>query len=276
MNLEDGCKILFDVSKIQNIFEVINLLNIKLSVEKNVLTISVSEKGDLKTKTEKKVAHFLMKHFVSYFKKSISPFCYNKYTIEPIVNFGESLVVTFPFSFVQKEYKSQWLFMNFLESLYLAVDEAKVEYCFYIEEDFNHNIPVEIFWELDVWNDECYENDVPEEYISPENLRTYKFKKESLYGICLGYYDIDLSLFETDIVPELIGIIFDSVETFCYVTSYEDDEYVYIYSTTELTEDNIFDIEEGLFNLLEIISKNNNKQLNTLEDYYYELRGELK
>ena len=69
MNLEDGCKILLDVNKIQDIFSIVNLLNIKLSVEKNILIISVSEKEDLKSKNEKEVAHFLMEHFVFYFKK---------------------------------------------------------------------------------------------------------------------------------------------------------------------------------------------------------------
>lgn len=274
MNLEDGCKILLNVNKIQDIFSIVNLLNIKLSVEKNILIISVSEKEDLKSKNEKEVAHFLMEHFVFYFKKSISPFCYNGCSIEPIVTFGEKFVVTYPFSFTQKKYKNKWLFIDFLEALYFAVDEAKVEYCFFIEEDSTHSVPIEILWELDTWNDGCYENEVPEECISPEDLKVYKFKKQSLYGISLGYYDIDLSLLETDIVPELIGVIFDSTEIFCYVTSYEDEEYVYIYSATKLTEDNIFDIEEGLFNLLEIISTNDNKRLGTLEDYYYELKGE--
>lgn len=274
MNLEEGCKIILAVNKIQNVFDVINLFDLKLSVEENVLIVSISEKRELKTKVEKKIAHFLMKHFISYFKKSISPFCYNGYSIEPIVTFGETLVVTYPFSSIKKEYKEKWLFIDFLEALYLAVDEAKVEYCFFIEEDINHSIPIEILWELDTWNDGCYDNGTLDECVAPEDLITYKFKKESLYGICLGYYDLDLSLFETDIVPELIGVVFDSTETFCYVTSYEDDEYVYIYSTTKLTEDNIFDIEEGLFNLLELISTNSNKQLDTLEDYYCELKGE--
>ena len=53
-----------------------------------------------------------------------------------------------------------------------------------------------------------------------------------------------------------------------YVTSFEDEENVYLYSSKELNEDNIFDIEEGLFNLLPLISPKEKDTEDTLEDLF--------
>ena len=61
-------------------------------------------------------------------------------------------------------------------------------------------------------------------------------------------------------------------EDFCYVTSYEDEENVYLYSVKELNKDNVFDIEEGLFNLLGLISVAKDDAEDTLEDYFSNIK----
>ena len=136
-----------------------------------------------------------------------------------------------------------------------------------------HEIPNEILWELDTWNEGWIEDGEEEKCIPDESIKVYYFKKDWLYSICLGYYGIDLSLFETDIVPELIGVLFESTGDFCYITSYEDEENVYIYSAQELNEDNLFDLEEGLFNLLGLITPEVKEDGNdeTLEDLFSEI-----
>lgn len=164
---------------------------------------------------------------------------------------------------------------SLVEALYYAVDEAKVEFCFCVEGDFVHEIPNTILWELDVWNEGWMdEGEEEEHFIADEDLKVYRIKKECLHSICLGYYTIDLSLFESDVVPELIGIVFNSVEDFCYVTSYENEDWIYIYSAKELNEDNLFDIEEGLFSLLGLISPAKDFSGETLEEYFSIVRDE--
>lgn len=160
------------------------------------------------------------------------------------------------------------LYNEMINALYLSVDDAKVEFGFHIEECFSHEIPNEVYWELNTWNDTLIDDGEEEKCIPEENIKVYYFKKEWLYSICLGYYGIDLKFFETDIVPELIGVLFESIEDFCYVTSFEDEENVYLYSSKELNEDNIFDIEEGLFNLLPLISPKEKDTEDTLEDLF--------
>lgn len=157
---------------------------------------------------------------------------------------------------------------DLITALYLAVDEAKIEFCFHIVEQKHHEIPNEIYWELDSWNDDWIEDGEEQNCVPPENLRVYGFKKEWLASIHLGYYTVDLSLFESDIVPELIGVLFGTTEDFCYVTSYEDESWVYLYTVVELNEDHIFDIEENLFNTLGLISATIEQCDLTLEDYF--------
>ena len=74
----------------------------------------------------------------------------------------------------------------------------------------------------------------------------------------------------------MFGILFNrfaSTEDFCYITSYEDEEYVYLYSVCDLNDDNIFDIEEGLFNLLGLIKNSEDKNGMTLEDYFLNIKN---
>lgn len=164
---------------------------------------------------------------------------------------------------------------SLVEALYYAVDEAKVEFCFYIEGEFIHEIPNTIFWELDTWNEGWMDDgEEDEHFVSDEDLKVYRIKKECLHSICLGYYTINLDLFESDVVPELIGVVFNSIEDFCYVTSYENEDWIYIYSAKELNEDNLFDIEEGLFNLLGLISPAKDFCGLTLEEYFSIVREE--
>ena len=48
---------------------------------------------------------------------------------------------------------------------------------------------------------------------------------------------------------------------------------MYLYSVKELNEDNVFDIEEGLFNLLGLISVAKDDTEDTLEDYFSNIKG---
>ena len=186
----------------------------------------------------------------------------------------EEVGFTLVFNFDKDELnRCKKIFDELVTALYFAVDEAKVEFGFHIEEANEHEIPNEIFWELDTWNEGWIEDGEEDKCVPDDAIKVYSFKKDWLYSICLGYYAIDLTLFETDIVPELIGILFESTEDFCYVTSYEDEENVYLYSVKELNEDNVFDIEEGLFNLLGLISVAKDDTEDTLEDYFSNIKG---
>ena len=181
----------------------------------------------------------------------------------------EEVGFTLVFNFDKDELnRCKKIFDELVTALYFAVDDAKVEFGFHIEECFSHEIPNEVYWELNTWNDTLIDDGEEEKCIPEENIKVYYFKREWLYSICLGYYGIDLKFFETDIVPELIGVLFESIEDFCYVTSFEDEKNVYLYSSKELNEDNIFDIEEGLFNLLPLISPKEKDTEDTLEDLF--------
>lgn len=178
------------------------------------------------------------------------------------------------FTVTYKKTNNSLVIKDLINTLYYIVNEAKVEFGFHIEEIFQREIPNEIFEQLDVWNDGWIQDGEEDKCTPPENLITYGFKKDWLYSITLGYYNIDLSLLESDVVPELIGVILDSIEDFCYVTSYEHKDWVYIYSSVKFDEDNVFDIEESLFDLLGIISPSREKWNISLEDYYSIINNE--
>ena len=127
-----------------------------------------------------------------------------------------------------------------LDLIYQVIDMAKVEYCLIIEKLPNKEIPLEITFEVDQWNEDQ------------------------------EYYGEDMSIVESDLVPELIGVLFESVEDFCYVTS--DKDYIYLYSVVPFNDDTEFDIEEGLINCLHLLSQTNQEE--TLDDLWGEWRQE--
>lgn len=159
-----------------------------------------------------------------------------------------------------------------LDLIYQVIDMAKVEYCLIIEKLPNKEIPLEITFEVDQWNEdqEYYGEDMTGSFVDYDDIKQYRINKNCLYGISLGYYDIDMSIVESDLVPELIGVLFESVEDFCYVTS--DKDYIYLYSVVPFNDDTEFDIEEGLINCLHLLSQTNQEE--TLDDLWGEWRQE--
>lgn len=275
MTLEQGLNINKEICKLQDVFNTVGLLECNIKIENNIIILSITKKLGLINNVDKKVADFLYKYIAKYIKQEIKDICYDGLYISPILGYGDVLVITYNCKAINNNgnQKDEKIFDSIIKSLYYAVDEAKVEFCFYIEKDDTHEIPNEIYWQLDNWNDELVYDGMEDECIPPELIKVSKFKKEYLYGICLGYYSIDLHLFESDVVPELIGILFESTEDFCYITSYENEEYVYLYSVCDLNDDNIFDIEEGLFNLLGLIKNSEDKNGMTLEDYFLNIKN---
>lgn len=275
MTLEQGLNINKEICKLQDVFNTVGLLECNVNIENNIIILSITKKLGLINNVDKKVADFLYKYITKYIKQEIKDVYYDGLHISPILGYGDVLVITYDCKAINNNgnQKDEKIFDSIIKSLYYAVDEAKVEFCFYIEKDDTHDIPNEIYWQLDNWNDELVYDGMEDECIPPELIKVSKFKKEYLYGICLGYYSIDLHLFEGDVVPELIGVLFESTEDFCYITSYEDEEYVYLYSVCDLNDDNIFDIEEGLFNLLGLIKNSEDKNGMTLEDYFLNIKN---
>ena len=70
--------------------------------------------------------------------------------------------------------------------VYEAVDEAKIEFAFHIEEISGREVPDMILWELDEWNEGWCNEDYPEKCVPDEQIKTYGFKKDWLYSISLG------------------------------------------------------------------------------------------
>lgn len=273
MTLEQALHINSEMQKVNEAINLIGFLDCEFSVNKNILIISISKQSGLKN-SDKRVGDFVFANFQKYIRQELVDIYWDGIYFKPILGYCDTMVtITYDCRDVKTNITKNinGIADAIIKSLYYAIDESKIEFAFQIEEDENHDIPNEIYWELDTWNDELIMNEEEDKCVPPENLRTSKFKKDCLYGISLGYYPIDLSLFETDITPELIGVVLDSTEDFCYVTAYEDADYIYIYSTSKLTEDNIFDIEEGLFNLLSLIKKEGYIETETLEDMFFDI-----
>ena len=273
MTLEQALHINSEMQKVNDAINLIGFLDCEFSVNKNILIISISKQSELKN-SDKRVGDFVFANFQKYIRQELVDIYWDGIYFKPILGYCDTMVtITYDCRDVKTNITKNinGIADAIIKSLYYAIDESKIEFAFQIEEDENHDIPNEIYWELDNWNDELIINEEEDKCVPPENLRTSKFKKDCLYGISLGYYPIDLSLFETDITPELIGVVLDSTEDFCYVTAYEDADYIYIYSTSKLTEDNIFDIEEGLFNLLSLIKKEGYIETETLEDMFFDI-----
>lgn len=273
MTLEQALHINSEMQKVNDAINLIGFLDCEFSVNKNILIISISKQSELKN-SDKRVGDFVFANFQKYIRQELVDIYWDGIYFKPILGYCDTMVtITYDCRDVKTNITKNinGIADAIIKSLYYAIDESKIEFAFQIEEDENHDIPNEIYWELDTWNDELIMNEEEDKCVPPENLRTSKFKKDCLYGISLGYYPIDLSLFETDITPELIGVVLDSTEDFCYVTTYEDADYIYIYSTSKLTEDNIFDIEEGLFNLLSLIKKEGYIETETLEDMFFDI-----
>lgn len=273
MTLEQALHIDSEMQKVNDAINLIGFLDCEFSVNKNILIISISKQSGLKN-SDKRVGDFVFANFQKYIRQELVDIYWDGIYFKPILGHCDTMVtITYDCRDVKTNITKNinGIADAIIKSLYYAIDESKIEFTFQIEEDENHDIPNEIYWELDAWNDELIMDEEEDKCVPPENLRTSKFKKDCLYGISLGYYPIDLSLFETDITPELIGVVLDSTEDFCYVTAYEDADYIYIYSTSKLTEDNIFDIEEGLFNLLSLIKKEGYIETETLEDMFFDI-----
>ena len=160
-----------------------------------------------------------------------------------------------------------------IKILYLAVDEAKVWFCPEIEqiEAFANemDVPLDIYEQIDNWNEGCMWSEREDEYVDIEDLKVYRMNKNCLYSISLGYYDIDMNVVESDLVPELIGVLFESTEDFCYVIS--DKDYIYFYSAVQFNDDIEFDIMEGLINHSHLLSIT--EQEETLEDLFSEVEN---
>lgn len=273
MTLEQALHINSEMQKVNEAINLIGFLDCEFSVNKNILIISISKQSELKN-SDKRVGDFVFANFQKYIRQELVDIYWDGIYFKPILGYCDTMVtITYDCRDVKTNITKNinGIADAIIKSLYYAIDESKIEFAFQIEEDENHDIPNEIYWELDTWNDELIMNEEEDKCVPPENLRTSKFKKDCLYGISLGYYPIDLSLFETDITPELIGVVLDLTEDFCYITAYEDADYIYIYSTSKLTEDNIFDIEEGLFNLLSLIKKEGYIETETLEDMFFDI-----
>lgn len=273
MTLEQALHIDSEMQKVNDAINLIGFLDCEFSVNKNILIISISKQSGLKN-SDKRVGDFVFANFQKYIRQELVDIYWDGIYFKPILGHCDTMVtITYDCRDVKTNITKNinGIADAIIKSLYYAIDESKIEFAFQIEEDENHDIPNEIYWELDAWNDELIMDEEEDKCVPPENLRTSKFKKDCLYGISLGYYPIDLSLFETDITPELIGVVLDSTEDFCYVAAYEDADYIYIYSTSKLTEDNIFDIEEGLFNLLSLIKKEGYIETETLEDMFFDI-----
>lgn len=246
---------------INKIDQFVNIVNTTIGVLKAERTIDTDNKIGITIKLGQQshqVGNFLLNHIAkNILNKSKSPIVCYMMTGWLLVQYKlEDNVIKINHKVIDE----------LIEALYLAVDEAKVEYCLRIEPVTNKDVPMQMIWEIDTWNEDCEMEGEPERFIDYHDIYQYKIPKETLYGISLGYYAIDLDLIESDLCPELIGVIFESTEDFCYATAYEDEDYIYLYSAVEFTEDNIFDIEEGLLNFLSVISNENSEE--TLEDIW--------
>ena len=162
-----------------------------------------------------------------------------------------------------------------VDTLYFAVDEAKVEFNqiveLYDDEVSEDNVPMEVIDQLENWNDECDSYDSDPTYI--EDLTIYSLPKNALYSISLGYFDINEELFESDFIPELMGYVLDIVDDFFSITSYEDDN-IYFYISGELNAEQIDALEDAIMETLPMASKK--EQNETLEDLYQDYVEEEK
>ena len=94
----------------------------------------------------------------------------------------------------------------------------------------------------------------------------------------LGFYTINPTLIESDLIPELIGEGFGITERFFFATSYEDEENIYMYCDGILSEDEIDDIMESLLMMLDLIKDSNpDESINDVwEDFSMEKNDNFK
>lgn len=247
MNLVDANKI---INSLNNFCKLVNdtigLLHAEYKIlDGNLIQITIIEK--LKEYDNVEVSHFVRNTFIKYLKEKTHYF---------VDDMSDKVEICYKIP-VGAEELNETVIKTLINCLYETVDEAKVEFARIIEKDTKHEIPYDVLEQLDEYNETLMENEEDYEYISDEDIFVYRLSKKHLYSLSLGYYVIDLQLLESDLVPELLGILLESVETFCYVTSYEDAEYIYFYTAKEFKEDNFFDLEEGLVDALGIIATSN-------------------
>lgn len=259
----------------KEIFEKVNFFVDLVNNTIGILTarINVEEEYTMSIEIEKKINNDISDFLIKTFKKYIIQEN-DIYTISEDIN-GEKylLIIDYYLDKDALEINSR-IINSLIKNLYLTVDEAKVEFGLDIDKDDSHRIPNEIYWQLDEWNEGWIQDNESEKCINEDELRTYKIPINCLYGLTLGYYDINTNDLETDIIPELIGILLDTTEDFCYATAYEDKNYIYIYTVKDLDADNVFDIEEGLFRILPLISEQ--EQDITLEEAFSNINKEEK
>lgn len=258
MDLLEANKIFKKIKRFRDIINTtIGVLRCETDVMfENKIEISIEKVAD------DEVGSFLIDKMFSALLSCDSPFIVNTYNNGIRINY-----------YLDKDglYVNDMVIDELIKILYFAVDEAKVEFCTLIErieEGFDEfDIPLDIYEQIDEWNESCAWSDREDEYVDIDDLKVYRMNKNCLYSISLGYYDINLDIVESDLVPELIGILFDSIEDFCYVIS--DKDYIYFYSAVAFNDDIEFDIEEGLINCLHILSES--EQTETLEELFNEV-----
>ena len=174
MTLEQGLNINKEICKLQDVFNTVGLLECNVNIENNIIILSIIKKLGLINNVDKKVADFLYKYITKYIKQEIKDICYDGLYISPILGYGDVLVITYDCKAINNNgnQKDEKIFDSIIKSLYYAVDEAKVEFCFYIEKDDTHDIPNEIYWQLDNWNDELVYDGMEDECIPPELIKS--------------------------------------------------------------------------------------------------------
>jgi hypothetical protein len=255
MNLLIAKKILDDIDLfIKEVNETIGVIK----VDKRFSNEGVENRIFLYfTKQNNEVGNFVFEHLYNNLVKSVSKTPYklrydninkNMITIEYILDVNEYC-------------KNHRLIKDISEEILNVIDEAKVEFNLIFEKDFKHEIPEEVWWELDDWVDE---ND--DEFDFVNNLYVYKFNITAAYGLTLGYFIIDDKNLEINWSPELLCYVMDETQNFAYATAYEDDKYIYLYSVKELDEENIAEIEQNIVERISVISESNPEY--SFEEYY--------
>lgn len=256
---------LLDVKDVfHRIERVVNIVNTTIGAIKASYTV----KGDaitIKFFTDKdnEVGEFILENIMQLAMKKEYPFS--------VCTFDKAIEFTYELEGIDMVSKNKGVTADIVDILYQVVDMAKVEYCLTFEYSTEVELSFDILCEIDQWNEdqEYYGDDTTGSIVDYTRIRQYRMDKNCLYGTSLGYYDIDMSIVESDLVPELIGILFKSTEDFCYVIS--DDKYINFYSIVPFNEDIEFDIEEGLMNCLHLLSQTNQEE--TLEDLWSEFCG---
>ena len=217
------------------------------------------------TKQDGKVGNFIFEHLYNNLVKSVSKTPYKlKYDNISKDTFSIEYILD-----VNVLDKNRYLIKDVAQEVLNVIDEAKVEFNLIFEEDFNHEIPEEIWWQVDTWNEETemYEENL--DFI--DNLYVYRFNKTAAYGLTLGYFTIEEETLEENWSPELFCYIMDETQDFAYATAYEDKDYIYLYSAKQLNEENVAQIEQDIVDKIDVISNSNPEY--SFEEYFENIKN---